>query len=57
MYLKYIWRIFFRFQQLALDMDVDESGKIDMCEFINSMAKSKREEEAEDDIRQAFQVQ
>ena len=38
-------------------MDVDDSGKIDMCEFINSMAKSKREEEAEDDIRQAFQVQ
>ena len=42
--------------QLALSMDTDLSGTIDLPEFLQSMAKSKADEDAEDDIREAFMV-
>ena len=43
-------------QELAYAMDTNESGTIDLPEFLQAMAKSKADEDAEEDIREAFKV-
>ena len=43
-------------QELAYAMDTNESGTIDLPEFLQAMAKNKADEDAEEDIREAFKV-
>ena len=43
-------------QELAYAMDTNDSGSIDLPEFLQAMAKSKADEDAEEDIREAFKV-
>ena len=43
-------------QELAYAMDTNESGTIDLPEFLQAMAKSKADDDAEEDIREAFKV-
>ena len=43
-------------QDLAHQMDADESGKIDLPEFLNMMSKRISDTNLEEDILEAFRV-
>ena len=43
-------------QDLAYQMDADESGKIDLPEFLNMMSKRISDTNLEEDILEAFRV-
>ena len=43
-------------QDLAYQMDADESGKIDLPEFLNMMSKRISDTNLEEDILKAFRV-